>query len=69
MLALEHQRQAAALASNGCFQALGMLFVFALPVAIVVRVLTSRLLPVRPHGHIGAPADSTGVMGVSSNGS
>jgi DHA2 family multidrug resistance protein len=40
----EAQRQMASVAFNGCFQTLGMLFVFSLPLVVLARVLTKRFL-------------------------
>jgi len=40
----EAQQQVATVAFNGCFQSLAMFFVFVVPVAVSIRVLTIRLL-------------------------
>ena len=44
LLTAEFQRETSALAFNGCFQALAMLFVFAVPIMVIVRVTTERFL-------------------------
>ena len=40
----EAQRQMNSVALNGCFQTIAMFFVFSLPLAIIARILTVRLL-------------------------
>ncbi|GFE82106.1 MFS transporter [Steroidobacter agaridevorans] len=44
LLTAEFQRETSALAFNGCFQALAMLFVFAVPIVVIVRVTTELCL-------------------------
>lgn len=44
LLTADFQRETSVLAFNGCFQALAMLFVFAVPIVAFVRIMTERLL-------------------------
>jgi DHA2 family multidrug resistance protein len=40
----EVHRQMSSVAFNGCFQTIAMIFVFSLPLVIIARILTARLL-------------------------